>query len=145
MHSSTTTLWSRLFYHNSLERTLIPQVFKVNFYHSSFEWTCTTTLWRGLLPQLFGALPQCHGLVFFQKLGILLVFNITIQCRLWSDAAFCGIWSRSALCASNPFTGLSGLKWVNAHFYLVVWCLHSCKRSFFIDPKPGTFKYSLVT
>ena len=47
--------------------------------------------------------------------GVWLVFIITMfcrksciqceQCRLWSDAAFCGVWSESALFANVPFMG----------------------------------------
>ena len=63
--TSTTALWRGLFYHNSLECSLLSQLFVADFYHSSLEGTLlpqlfrvyssTTTLWIRLLPQLFGA------------------------------------------------------------------------------------------
>ena len=40
--------------------------------------------------------------VFLQKNG----WTICEQWRPWSDAAFCGSWSGSALFANNPFRGL---------------------------------------
>ena len=41
-------------------------------------------------------------LIFLQKNG----WTIRKQCRPWSDAAFCGVLSGSALFASYPFRGL---------------------------------------
>ena len=53
----------------------------------------------------------------FQNLGMsgvfffffLIKFPVSKQCRPWSDAAFCGIWSWSALFAYVPKNGTPGL------------------------------------
>ena len=69
-----------------------------------------TTYWKILILKL-----GCQ-IIFRGKNG----WTICKQWRPWSDAAFCGVWSGSALFAYNPLK-VSRLQWVNGLIYLTLW------------------------
>ena len=50
----------------------------------------------------------CEIYIFLGKNDL----TVCKQWRPWSDAAFCGVWSGSALFANYPFTGLPTIQWV---------------------------------
>ena len=60
-----------------------------------------TIYWKSPI-SIFGA-PSYEIYIFLEKNGR----TICKQWRTRSDAAFCGVWSGSALFANYPFTGLS--------------------------------------
>ena len=54
------------------------------------------------------------------------------QCRPWSDATFCGIWSGSTLFANVPFYGAPVINWLilvqNVNIALLIFLVSTCMR-----------------
>ena len=59
-----------------------------------------TIYWKSLISILGTSGYEIY--IFLEKNGL----TICKQWRPWSDVAFCGVWSESALFANYPFTGL---------------------------------------
>ena len=119
-------VWRQTIQHHSSNQEgiscifLISQQIHILWVHISSSLRCLThcrlnelthTIYWKILISILGTCMWGYVIeIFWKKIG----WIICKQWRPWSDTAFCGIWSGSALFA-NYLLGVSRLQWVNEH------------------------------